>query len=192
MSKFQKYFDAEAAALLALGVYKQFNVMADLKKAANDNDDMKSIYQDAQELKLLLQSNIDDHERNGEGRPTSFHVCLDTGEGLYNRDQLKAFVKPMNVDGLISNIDKYSAITSEKSLEPREKETLLRIIGALAEALADQGPQNLKREGIPVVGTDESGIIGFLKKNDYINYSKSTLHKHISNGIKTIGDFKKQ
>jgi hypothetical protein len=192
MSKFQSYFNAEAAALLAMGVYEKFNLLQDLKKAANDNDEIKSIYHDTKELKAILQSNIDDHERNTEGYPTSFSVCPDTGEGLYTRDQLKAIVKPMNIDGLISNIDKYSAIISEKALEPREKETLLRIIGALAEALSDQGPKNLNREGSPIVGTDESGIIGFLKKHGYITYSKSTLHKHISRGLKAAGDFKKQ
>jgi hypothetical protein len=62
----------------------------------------------------------------------------------------------------------------------------------LTNALADQGPQNLSKEGSPIVGTDESGIIGFLKKNSYISVGKSTLHKHISYGLSEIEDYKKQ
>ena len=98
----------------------------------------------------------------------------------------------MNVYGLVDNIDKHSNITTEKPLGLSEKRTLLRIIGALTNALADQGPQNLSKEGSPIVGTDESGIIGFLKKNSYISIGKSTLHKHISCGLSEIEDFKKQ
>ena len=36
MSKFQTYFDAYQAALLAVGVYQQFYTMEDLNKAADD------------------------------------------------------------------------------------------------------------------------------------------------------------
>tara|TARA_B110000908_G_C10179356_1_gene414865 strand:- start:411 stop:1022 length:612 start_codon:yes stop_codon:yes gene_type:complete len=192
MSKFQIYFDAEQAALLAVGLYQQFHTMEDLNKAADDNDVNKEICRDAKKLTLLLQSNIDDHERNGVGYPTSFSVCPDSGSGVYTKDQLKAFVKPMNVDGLIENIGKQYSISVEKPLGVNEKKTLLRIIGALTNALADQGPQNLSKEGSPIVGTDESGIIGFLKKNSYISVGKSTLHKHISYGLSEIEDYKKQ
>lgn len=192
MSKFQTYFDAEQAALLAVGVYQQFYTMEDLNKAADDNDVNKEICQDAKELRLLLQSNIDDHERNGVGYPTSFSVCPDSGAGLYTRDQLKEFVAPMNVYGLVDNIDKHSNITTEKPLGVNEKKTLLRIIGALTNALADKGPKNLSKEGSPIVGTDKSGIIGFLIDNSYIPLGKSTLHKHISCGLTEIEDFKKQ
>ena len=62
MSKFQTYFDAEQAALLAVGVYQQFHTMEDLNKAADDKDVNKEICRDAKKLTLLLQSNIDDHE----------------------------------------------------------------------------------------------------------------------------------
>ena len=192
MTKFQIYFDAEQAALLAVGVYDQFYAMEDLNKAADDNDAMKVIYRDAQTLKLLLQSNIDDHERNGVGCPTSFSVCPDSGAGLYTRDQLKVFVEPMNVDGLMANIGKRSSIVAEKPLGTSEKKTLLRIIGALTNALGDEGPKNLKREGAPIVGTDDSGIVGFLKNKSYISLGKSTLHQHISDGLKAIEDFKKK
>ena len=140
----------------------------------------------------MLQSNIDDHERNGSGKPASFSVCPDSGSGVYTKDQLKAFVKPMNVDGLIENIGKHYSISVEKPLGVNEKKTLLRIIGALTNALADQGPQNLSKEGSPIVGTDESGIIGFLRENSYISVGKSTLHKHISGGLSEIEDYKKQ
>ncbi len=191
MSKFQTYFNAEQAALLAVGVYQQFHTMEDLNKAADDNDVNKEIYRDAQELTSLLQSNIDYQQRNGVGYLDSFSVCPESGDGLYSREQLKAFVAPMNVDGLVANIDQHSNITTEKPLGVNEKKTLLRIIGALTNALADQGPQNLSKEGSPIVGTDESGIIGLLKNNSYISVGKSTLHKHISGGLSEIEDYKK-
>ena len=192
MSKFQIYFDAEASALLANGIYDEFQFVDDLIVAANSNPSLKQVLENVKELNQLLQSNIDEHDRNGSGSPTSFSVCPDSGCGVYTRDQLKAFVKPMNVDGLIANIDKHSSIKAEKPLGVSEKKTLLRIIGALTNALADQGPQNLSKEDSPIVGTDESGIIGFLKMNGYISVGKSTLHKHISHGLAEIEDFKKQ
>lgn len=192
MSKFQIYFDAEQAALLAVGVYDEFEIIDDLVLAAGNKPSLKQILENVMELNHMLQSNIDDHERNGVGYPTSFSVCPDSGAGFYTRDQLKKFVAPMNVYGLVDNIDKHSNITTEKPLGLSEKRTLLRIIGALTNALADQGPQNLSKEGSPIVGTDESGIIGFLKKNSYISIGKSTLHKHISCGLSEIEDFKKQ
>lgn len=192
MSKFQIYFDAEQAALLAIGVYDEFEIIDDLVLAADNKPSLKQILENVMELNHMLQSNIDDHERNGSGRPASFSVCPDSGSGVYTKDQLKAFVKPMNVDGLIENIGKQYSISVEKPLGVNEKKTLLRIIGALTNALADQGPQNLRKEGSPIVGTDESGIIGFLKKNSYISVGKSTLHKHISSGLSEIEDYKKQ
>lgn len=192
MSKFQIYFDAEQAALLAVGVYGEFKFIDDLVVAADNKPSLKQILENVMELNHMLQSNIDDHERNGSGRPASFSICPDSGSGVYTKDQLKAFVKPMNVDGLIENIGKQYSISVEKPLGVNEKKTLLRIIGALTNALADQGPQNLRKEGSPIVGTDESGIIGFLKKNSYISVGKSTLHKHISYGLSEIEDYKKQ
>jgi hypothetical protein len=192
MSKFQIYFDAEQAALLAVGVYDEFKFIDDLVVAADNKPSLNQILENVMELNHMLQSNIDDHERNGSGRPASFSVCPDSGSGVYTKDQLKAFVKPMNVDGLIENIGKHYSISVEKPLGVNEKKTLLRIIGALTNALADQGPQNLSKEGSPIVGTDESGIIGFLKENSYISVGKSTLHKHISGGLSEIEDYKKQ
>ena len=192
MSKFQVYFDAEQAALLAVGVYGEFKFIDDLVVAADNKPSLKQILENVMELNHMLQSNIDDHERNGSGRPASFSICPDSGSGVYTKDQLKAFVKPMNVDDLIENIGKQYSISVEKPLGVNEKKTLLRIIGALTNALADQGPQNLRKEGSPIVGTDESGIIGFLKKNSYISVGKSTLHKHISYGLSEIEDYKKQ
>jgi len=192
MSKFQIYFDAEQAALLAVGVYGEFKFIDDLVVAADNKPSLKQILENVMELNHMLQSNIDDHERNGSGRPASFSICPDSGSGVYTKDQLKAFVKPMNVDDLIENIGKQYSISVEKPLGVNEKKTLLRIIGALTNALADQGPQNLRKEGSPIVGTDESGIIGFLKKNSYISVGKSTLHKHISYGLSEIEDYKKQ
>jgi hypothetical protein len=192
MSKFQIYFDAEQAALLAVGVYGEFKFIDDLVVAADNKPSLKQTLENVMELNHMLQSNIDDHERNGSGRPASFSICPDSGSGVYTKDQLKAFVKPMNVDGLIENIGKQYSISVEKPLGVNEKKTLLRIIGALTNALADQGPQNLRKEGSPIVGTDESGIIGFLKKNSYISVGKSTLHKHISYGLSEIEDYKKQ
>jgi hypothetical protein len=192
MSKFQIYFDAEQAALLAVGVYDEFKFIDDLVVAADNKPSLNQILENVMELNHMLQSNIDDHERNGSGRPASFSVCPDSGSGVYTKDQLKAFVKPMNVDGLIENIGKHYSISVEKPLGVNEKKTLLRIIGALTNALADQGPQNLSKEGSPIVGTDESGIIGFLRENSYISVGKSTLHKHISGGLSEIEDYKKQ
>ena len=192
MSKFQIYFDAEQAALLAVGVYDEFKFIDDLVVAADNKPSLNQILENVMELNHMLQSNIDDHERNGSGKPASFSVCPDSGSGVYTKDQLKAFVKPMNVDGLIENIGKHYSISVEKPLGVNEKKTLLRIIGALTNALADQGPQNLSKEGSPIVGTDESGIIGFLKENSYISVGKSTLHKHISGGLSEIEDYKKQ
>jgi len=192
MSKFQIYFDAEQAALLAVGVYGEFKFIDDLVVAADNKPSLKQILENVMELNHMLQSNIVDHERNGSGRPASFSICPDSGSGVYTKDQLKAFVKPMNVDDLIENIGKQYSISVEKPLGVNEKKTLLRIIGALTNALADQGPQNLRKEGSPIVGTDESGIIGFLKKNSYISVGKSTLHKHISYGLSEIEDYKKQ
>lgn len=192
MSKFQIYFDAEQAALLAVGVYGEFKFIDDLVVAADNKPSLKQILENVMELNHMLQSNIDDHERNGSGRPASFSICPDSGSGVYTKDQLVAFVKPMNVDDLIENIGKQYSISVEKPLGVNEKKTLLRIIGALTNALADQGPQNLRKEGSPIVGTDESGIIGFLKKNSYISAGKSTLHKHISYGLSEIEDYKKQ
>jgi hypothetical protein len=192
MSKFQIYFDAEQAALLAVGVYDEFKFIDDLVVAADNKPSLNQILENVMELNHMLQSNIDDHERNGSGRPASFSVCPDSGSGVYTKDQHKAFVKPMNVDGLIENIGKHYSISVEKPLGVNEKKTLLRIIGALTNALADQGPQNLSKEGSPIVGTDESGIIGFLRENSYISVGKSTLHKHISGGLSEIEDYKKQ
>ncbi len=192
MSKFQIYFDAEQAALLAIGVYDEFEIIDDLVLAADNKPSLKQILENVMELHHMLQSNIDDHERNGSGRPVSFTVCPDSGSGVYTKDQLKAFVKPMNVDGLIENIGKQYSISVEKPLGVNEKKTLLRIIGALTNALADKGPPNLSKEGSPIVGTDKSGIIGLLIDNSYIPLKKSTLHKHISCGLSEIEDFKKQ
>jgi|GEM_PF-3228066 len=192
MSKFQRYFNAEASALLALGVYEQFPFMDDLNDAADGNIALKDTLEKALELQLLLQSNIDDHERNGAGYPTSFSVCPDSGDGFYTRDQLKVFVEPMNVEGLLENIDKQTKLALEKPLGKRQKETLLRIIGALTLALVDHGPQNLKKKGRPLVGEEGSGIVGLIKKKEYIKLSDSTLQGHISGGIRAIEDFKKQ
>ena len=192
MDKFKTMFNPEEGALLALGVYDRYSSLDDLEAACNEDGGLKEILDNVRELKGWLLDNITRDYFGEILDPSSSTPCPYSDERYYTRKQLRAFVEPMNVKGLVENIDRQVDIFSDKPIGVGEKKTLLQIIGALTHALADQGPKNLKREGAPIVGTDESGIIGFLKKNSYISFGKSTLHKHISNGLNSIEEFKKR
>lgn len=78
---------------------------------------------------------------------------------------------------------------AKTALSERTEAGYLEVIGALARALADLKPEELKRsDGSPLVGyskqSGDRGIVGYLKSNGYSSRSDGDLQKKISAALK--------
>lgn len=75
----------------------------------------------------------------------------------------------------------------QQAVGPRREETLFLVIRALTVALADAHPE-LKKHGRVVVGCDReatrSGIVGYLRENEYTDLSSTTLEDTLSKALK--------